>query len=186
MASRGGVLPQAEINGHVAAQYLIALHGGTIHTRDFSSWRRQRGSTYSVNPVLPQPIPVQITSVIEGRPWLPLIDFRDIGKLQRVLQAAAAILICTCTGMRGEECTKLKRGALRTIPRPDGAFSYRIDGSIFKAVRDDNDQQDRGGKQWVWATIKPGADAITALEHLAEVTGSTGCWPTRIHTISQA
>jgi hypothetical protein len=37
--------------------------------------------------------------------------------------------------------------ALRTVPRPDGSYSYRIDGRIFKAVRDDNDQQDRGGKQ---------------------------------------
>ena len=106
--------------------------------------------------------------------WLPLIDYRDIRKLQRVIQAAAAILICTCSGMRGEECTNLQRGALRTVPRPDGAYSYRIDGRIFKAVRDDDDQQDRGGKQWVWATIKPGADAIAALERLAEVTGSSG------------
>ncbi|UVO14169.1 hypothetical protein NM962_09280 [Mycobacterium sp. SVM_VP21] len=174
VASRGGILPQGEITGHIAAQYLIALHGGEIHVRDFSSWRRQRGGTFSVNPALPQPIPVPVAGVIEGQPWLQLIDYRDIGKLQRVLQAAAAILICTCTGMRGEECAKLKRGALRTIPRPDGAYSYRIDGRIFKAVRDDNDQQDRGGKQWVWATIKPGADAITALERLAEITGSAG------------
>lgn len=76
--------------------------------------------------------------------------------------------------MRGEECIKLGRGALRTVRRPDGAHSYRIDGRIFKAVRDDNDQQDRAGKQWVWATIKPGADAIAALEHLADVTGCDG------------
>ena len=174
VASRSGILPQGEISGYVASQYLIALHGGGAHIGDFSSWRWQRGGRYSVDPDLPQPIPVPVTCVIEGRPWLPLIDYRDIGKLQRVLQAAAAILICTCTGMRGEECTKLQRGALRTIPRPDGAYSYRIDGRIFKAVRDDNDQQDRSGKQWVWATIKPGADAITALERLAEVTGSSG------------
>lgn len=127
-----------------------------------------------MNPALPQPIPVPVTGVIEGQPWLQLIDYRDIRKLQRVLQAAAAILICTCSGMRGEECTKLSRGALRTVPRPDGAHSYRIDGRVFKAVRDDDDQQDRGGKQWVWATIKPGADAIEALERLAEVTGSSG------------
>lgn len=174
VASHGGVLPQGEISGYVAAQYLIALHEAVIHIRDFSGWRSQRGGTYSVDPDLPQPIPVPVTFEIEGRPWLPLIDYRDIRKLQRVLQAAAAILICTCSGMRGEECTKLQRGALRTVPRPDGAHSYRIDGRIFKAVRDDNDQQDRGGKQWVWATIKPGADAIEALECLAEVTGSRG------------
>lgn len=174
VASHGGILPQGEIKGYIAAQYLIAFHEAEIHIRDFSSWRRQRGGRYSVNPDLPQPIPVPVTCQIEGRPWLPLIDYRDIGKLQRVIQAAAAILICTCSGMRGEECTKLQRGALRTVPRPDGAHSYRIDGRIFKAVRDDNDQQDRRGKQWVWATIKPGADAIEALEHLAEVTGSSG------------
>ena len=174
VASRGGVLPQAEIGGRVAAQYLIALHGGEIHIRDFGRWRKQRGGIFSVDPDLAQPIPVPVTCVIEGHAWLPLIDYRDIEKLQRVLQAAAAVVICTCTGMRGEECTKLQRGALRTVLRPDGARSYRIDGRIFKAVRDNNDQQDRGGKQWVWATIKPGADAITALEHLAEVTGSSG------------
>ena len=174
VASHGGILPQGEISGYVAAQYLIALHEAEIHIRDFSSWRRQRGGTYTVNPDLPQPIPVPITCHIEGRPWLPLIDYREIGKLQRVIQAAAAILICTCSGMRGEECIKLQRGALRTVPRPDGAHSYRIDGRIFKAVRDDDDQQDRGGKQWVWATIKPGADAIATLERLAEITGSSG------------
>lgn len=174
VASHAGILPQGEISGHVAAHYLIALHGAEIHIRDFSGWRSQRGGMYSVNPDLPQPIPVPVTCQIEGRPWLPLIDYRDIRKMQRVLQAAAAILICTCTGMRGEECTKLQRSALRTVPRPDGAYSYRIDGRIFKAVRDDDDQQDRGGKQWVWATIKPGADAITVLERLAEVTGSNG------------
>jgi hypothetical protein len=173
VASRGGVLPQGEISGHVAAQYLVALHGDGLHPADFNGWRCQRGGTYAVDPELPQPIPIPATCFIEGQPWLPLIDYRDIRKLQRTLQAAAAILICTCTGMRGEECTKLPRDALRTVPRPDGAYSYRIDGRIFKAVRDDNDQQDRGGKQWVWATIKPGADAITALEHLAEVTGSS-------------
>lgn len=172
VAARGGVLPQGEISGHVAAKYLSALHVGRVHIRDFSGWRRQRDGRYSVDPNLPQPLPVPVTCAIEGRPWLPLIDYREIGTLQRVLQAAAAILICTCTGMRGEECAKLQRGALRTIPRPDGAYSYRIDGRIYKAVRDDNDQQDRRGKQWVWATIKPGADAVTALERLAEVTGS--------------
>ena len=174
VASHGGILPQGEISGHVAAHYLIALHDADIHIRDFSGWRSQRGGTYSVNPDLPQPIPVPVTCQIEGRPWLPLIDYRDIRKLQRILQAAAGILICTCTGMRGEECTKLQRSALRIVPRPDGARSYRIDGRIFKAVRDDDDQQDRGGKQWVWATIKPGADAIEALERLADVTGSNG------------
>lgn len=174
VAAHGGSLPQGEISGYVAAQYLIALHEAEIHIRDFSGWRSRRGGTYSVDPDLPQPIPAPVTCQIEGRPWLPLIDYRDIRKLQRVLQAAAAILICTCSGMRGEECTKLQRGALRTVPRPDGAHSYRIDGRIFKAVRDDEDQQDRDGKQWMWATIKPGADAIEALERLADVTGSGG------------
>lgn len=173
VTSRGGVLPQGE-TGLVAAQYLVALHGGRIHTSDFRHWRRLRGGSYRMDPDLPQPIPVSVACTIEGRPWLPLIDFRDIreGKLLRVLQAAAAVLICTCTGMRGEECRKLVRGALRTVPRPDGACSYRIDGRIFKGVRDDNDQQCRDGKPWVWATIKPGADAIMALERLAEATGS--------------
>lgn len=174
VASRGGMLPEGEIKGSVAAQYLIAFHQAEVDGCDFSKWRKQRGGTYDVNPELPQPVPVPITCHIEGRPWLPLIDYRDIGKLQRVIQAAAAVLICTCTGMRGEECTKLQRGALRTVRRPDGAYSYRIDGRIFKAVRDDNDQQDRDGKQWVWATIKPGADAIAALERLADITGAHG------------
>lgn len=174
VAARGGVLPQGPLDGEVAAQYLIALHGGGIHHGDFSVWRRLRGGEYVVDPALPQPIPVPITCTIEGRPWLPFLDYRDIrdGKLLRVLQAAAAVLICSCTGMRGEECRRLPLGALRTVPRPDGAHSFRIDGRIYKGARDDNDQHDRDGKAWVWGTIKPGADAIAALEDLAEAAGS--------------
>lgn len=169
-----GVLPEGVGTNEVAGTYLAALHGGGFHPKDFSYWRKQSGRTYSTNPDLAQPIPVPITCTIEGRPWLQSIDFRQVheGKLQRILNAAAAVLICTCTGMRGEECVKLPRDAIRTVPRPDGAYSYRIDGRIYKGVRDANDQQDRSGKRWVWATIKPGADAIAALERLADVTGS--------------
>jgi hypothetical protein len=173
VVSRGGVLPQSR-DGRAAAQYLIALRGGGIHGNDFGNWRHRRGGEYSLDPTLPQSIPVPVTCTIEGRPWLPFLDYRDIreGRLLRILRAAAAVLICSCTGMRGEECRRLPRGALRTVPRPDGAHSYRIDGRIYKAVRDDHDQQDPGGKQWVWATIKPGADAIVALERLAAAAGS--------------
>lgn len=172
--SYGGVLPEGVGTNEVAGTYLAALHGGGFHPKDFNYWRRQSDRDFSTSPDLPQPIPVPITCMIEGRPWLPSIDFRQVheGKLQRILNAAAAVLICTCTGMRGEECVKLPRGAIRAVPRPDGAYSYRIDGRIYKGVRDANDQQDRTGKRWVWATIKPGADAIAALERLADVTGS--------------
>ena len=173
VASCGGVLPTFG-EGRAAAEYLIALRGGGINGKDFGGWRRVRGGEYSLDPCLPQPVPLPVTGTIEGRPWLPFLDYRDIreGRLLRILNAAAAVLICSCTGMRGEECRRLPRGALRTVPRPDGANSFRIDGRMYKAVRDENDQQDRDGKQWVWATIKPGADAITALELLADATGS--------------
>ena len=173
VALRDGVLPQGG-DGKVAAEYLVALRGGGIHRKDFGHWRRVRGGRYALDPTLPQPIPVPITCTIEGRPWLRFLDFREIreGRLLRILRAAAAVLICSCTGMRGEECRKLPRGALRTVPRPDGAHSFRIDGRIYKTVRDENDLQDPVGKEWVWATIKPGADAIVALEDLAAATGS--------------
>jgi hypothetical protein len=174
VASRGGVLPQGRRDGQVAAQYLTALCGGGIHEDDFTEWRRKRNGAYVTDSTLPQPIPVSVTCTIEGRRWLPFLDYREIreGKLLKILQAAAAVVICSCTGMRGEECRKLPRGVLRTVPRPDGAHSFRIDGRIYKAVWDENDQQDPDGKPWVWATIKPGADAIAALEHLASATGS--------------
>lgn len=173
VASRGGVLPQGR-DGRVAAEYLIALRGGGIHGSDFGYWRRVSGGQYVLDPTLSQSIPVPVRCAIEGRPWLPFLDYREIreGRLLRILRAAAAVLICSCTGMRGEECRKLSRGALRTVPRPDGAHSFRIDGRIYKAVRDENDLQDPDGKEWVWATIKPGADAIVALERLAAATGS--------------
>lgn len=170
VAARGGVLPGGREDGRVAAQYLVALWGGAIiHRGDFATWRRARGGVYVTDPALPQPIPVPVTCAIEGRPWEPLLDYREVctGKLQRILRAAAAVLICSCTGMRGEECRRLSRGALRTVPRPDGAHSFRIDGRVYKAVRDEDGQRDPGGKPWVWATIKPGADAIVALEKLA-------------------
>jgi hypothetical protein len=174
VASRGGVLPQGRREGSVAAEYLIAQWGGGIHRQDFEYWGRVRGREYTLDPRLPQPIPIPVTCTIEGHPWLPFLDYREVrdGKLLRILQAAAGVLICSCTGMRGEECRKLPIGALRTVPRPDGAYSFRIDGRIYKAVRDENDQHDPDGKPWVWATIKPGADAIEALERLAAVEGS--------------
>jgi hypothetical protein len=168
------VLPQGRQPGRVAALYLSALCGGAIHKNDFGHWRSDRGGEYVVDPALPQPIPVPITCFIEGRPWLPFVDYRDVrsGKLINVLQAAAAVLICSCTGMRGEECRRLPRGALRAIPRPDGAHSFRIHGRIYKGVSDEDDQLDAYGKPWVWATIKPGADAVAALERLATAMGS--------------
>ena len=173
VASRGGVLPESRRGaGWVAAEYLISLNGGGINKKDFSNWRRLGKGEYRVDPAVPQPIPVEIAGTIEGRPWTERIDFRDLAKLQRIFQAAATILVCACTGMRGAECVSLETGALRSVPRPDGALSYRIDGHIFKAVRDEDDQQDRDGKQWVWATIKPGADAVAALEALAAQKGS--------------
>jgi hypothetical protein len=174
VASRGGVLPGDEA-GRAAAQYLIALRGGGIHGKDFGHWRRERGGEYVVDHTMPQPIPVPVSCTIEGRPWLQLLDFREMreGRLLRILRAAAAVLICSCTGMRGQECRKLPLGALRTVSRPDGAESFRIDGRMYKAVRDENDQQDPDGKPWVWATIKPGADAIMALESLAAAAGSS-------------
>ena len=171
--SRSGRLPEGEISGYVAAQYLIALNGGGINIRDFSTWRRRSHGSFTVDADLPQPIPLPVNASIEGQQWLPHIDFREVSRLQRILQAAAAIMICACTGMRGEECLRLPRGALRIVPRPDGANSYRIDGRIFKAVRDDEDQQDPNGKQWIWATIKPGADAIAAVETVGDVAGAT-------------
>ncbi len=173
VASHGGVVPQSG-DGKVAAEYLTAVGTGIIHGKDFGYWRRRRGGKYVLDPTVPQPIPVPVSCTIEGRPWLPFLDYRDIrsGRLPRILRAAAAVLICSCTGMRGEECRKLPRGALRTVSRPDGAHSYRIDGRMYKAVCDENDQQDPHGKPWVWATIKPGADAIVALESLAAAAGS--------------
>lgn len=173
VSARGGRLPEGEISGYVAAQYLIALNGGGINKRDFSTWRRTAGGHFTVDRNLPQPIPISLDAVIEGQPWLPHIDYREINRLRRILQGAAAVLICACTGMRGEECLRLPRGALRTVPRPDGARSYRIDGRIFKAVRDEEDRQDPDGKQWIWATIKPAADAIAAVETLGDATGSS-------------
>lgn len=172
--SRNGILPQrGGLAGAVAAQYLVAVNGGGLHSKDFLGWRRRRGGSFTVDSTISQPIPVPVSGAIEGRTWLPFIDYRDIDELQRVVQAAAAVMICACTGMRGEECLRLPRGTLRKVPRPDGAYSYRIDGRVFKGVRDKNDQQDRVGKQWIWATIKPGAEAIAALEKLCDAAGST-------------
>lgn len=175
VTARDGVLPAGK-DSRVAAQYLATVQNAKVHEMDFSHWRRLRNGSFATDPALPQPIPVPVDCTIEGRPWLSHMDFRDVreGKLQRVLQAAAVVLICSCTGMRGEECRKLERGALRTVPRPDGATSYRVTGRIFKGVRDAEDQQLRDGKPWVWATIKPGAEAIQALELLAEASGSAG------------
>ncbi|GAT03787.1 uncharacterized protein RMCFA_3899 [Mycolicibacterium fortuitum subsp. acetamidolyticum] len=171
VSSYGGVLP-AGGDGYAAGVYLAAHSGGRCNGKDFRQWQKVRGGTYSTDSSLSQPIPVAVTCAIEGRPWLPFIDFRDVGKLHRAVLAAGAVLICACSGMRGDECAKLPRGALRIVPRPDGATSYRIDGRIYKGVSDKNRRQDPNGKEWVWATIKPGADAAATLDRLAEASES--------------
>lgn len=167
----GRVLP-AGADGAPAGVYLTALNGGRCNSKDFTRWTRLRGGSFSTDPSLPQPIPVPVECRIEGRPWLSFIDYRDVGRLHRAVLSAAAVLICACTGMRGDECAKLQRGALRIVPRPDGACSYRIDGRIYKGVSDENGRQNRDGKEWVWATIKPGADAVATLESFADASES--------------
>jgi hypothetical protein len=171
VSSYGEVLPAGD-DGIVAGVYLTALSGGRCNSKDFTAWCEMRDRTFSTDSTLPQPIPVPVTCTIERRPWLPFIDYRDVGKLHRAVLAAGAVLICACTGMRGDECAKLSRGALRIVRRPDGASSYRFDGRIYKGVRDDSNSQGQNGKEWVWATIKPGADAAAALDSLAEANES--------------
>lgn len=171
VSSYGGLLPGSG-DGSPAGVYLTALNGGRCNSKDFTAWRKMRGKSFSIDSALPQPIPVPVECKIEGRPWLSFIDYRDVGKLHRVVLSAGAVLICACTGMRGDECAKLQRGALRIVQRPDRVCSYRIDGRIYKGVSDEKGRQDQDGKAWVWATIKPGADAVAALDSLAEVNES--------------
>lgn len=172
VAERGGVLPHAagSKEDSVAGAYLARMHGG-VQPRDFGHWKREGYGTFTVDATVGQPLPVPTTGMIEGEPWLPVIDYRDVVRLQALLQAAAAVMICTCTGMRGDECLHLPLDALRTVDRPDGAQSYRIDGRIFKTERDDDEQHSLDGREWIWATIKPGADALDVLQRLAAVPG---------------
>lgn len=173
VASRGGVLPGKEKDGGVlpAGQYLAAFHGG-VHAKDFGLWVRKYGGSFTVDPAILQPLPIPVIGTIEGKQWLPCLDWRDVVALHRIVMGAAAVLIAACSGMRGSECLNLPLQCLRTIRRPDGADSYRIDGRTRKGKRDDDDQHSLEGTEWIWATIKPGAAAIETLQSLAEVTGS--------------
>ncbi len=165
-----GVLPgrRAKDRMWAASDYLQTMHPG-FSPRQLNALAFR----FTVDPELPQPLPVTPQGLIEGHRWLPHLDYRDIERYQRVLLVAAAVLIAACTGMRGQEVLDLPLGCLDGIARPDGATSFRITGRILKGVYGPDGQQKLEGKPWVWATITPGARAIDVLEALAELTGRT-------------
>ena len=160
----------------IAASYLAAIHQ-RMHAADLGHANRQRGDggQVIVDPSVAQPLPVPVTCLIEGRMWLGLddlgrpypLDWRDTVRLQQALTAACLITIACTTAMRGLEVVRVPRGSLREIPHPDGSCSHRVQALRFKGQVDQSGMNSVNGEPWTWATIRPGADAIHALEALA-------------------
>ena len=82
-------------------------------------------------------LPMPITGSVDGKDWVPAINFYEVEELCRHLATAAFVVVAYLTGMRGEECRALERGCCRTHTDPTtGQLHYRIHGRTFKGALD--------------------------------------------------
>src|SRR3546814_19335323 len=93
-----------------------------------------------------------------GWPWREHFDAKTLAHEERMLQAAAYIVCAYLTGMRDCEVQAMRRGCLSLARTADGLIErHRIPSTIYK-------RRAAVGEAESWVTIKPVADANTALQ----------------------
>ena len=164
IASGTTVLPAKARLGRrvIDFQYLAAIHG-QIDTEDLSRAIKDSGYQFCLDFHAPTLVDSPIKATIDGKPWCPGIDYKDLRTLQHSLIAAALVIVAYLTGMRPHEVLALQPGCLQRQRISAAVVRYSVHGRKYKRVRRDG-RSDPNGQQRSWTTIPPVAQAIDTLE----------------------
>ncbi|SHY88530.1 phage integrase family protein [Mycobacteroides abscessus subsp. bolletii] len=161
---RGQPLPG--YRGKVNIRQLAQLAGCTRSTIE----RRHRGLVDAAVAVVGigghAPFDITIVGRLDGQPWIDSIAtesilFCGLGKLARMLQAAAYAVIAFQSGMRDSEIKHLRRGCVQTQRDENRQiYRYKVSSLAFKG------ENDAHGTPAIWVVGAPAARAIAVLEQL--------------------
>ena len=158
------ILPGFErgsITGY-SRQYLIAVHELDCSSLDLGVelWKR---ADLSFDTAMPHPLNVPVTGVIEDRPWIGSLDYRDFDSTEFLvthLRTACIIVVAYLSGMRPYEALTLRPGCHEAVVLGSGAVQHLIHGVRRKGLRDDDDMTDLDGVAHTWVTLDLAAKAI--------------------------
>lgn len=135
-------------------------------------------------------LPMPITGSIDGKDWIPAVNFYQVEELCRHLATAAFVVVAYLTGMRGEECRALERGCCQTRTDPtSGQLHYRIHGRTFKGALDQSGNAIPAGveREQPWLAIAPVAKAVAVMEAMNPASRllfpieAFSLWPCRVN-----
>lgn len=163
----GGTLPgtgasRRGTQSGVAAQYLAGKYGVPIHGLS----DELRATNLAVGESAP--LEMHLKGRIDGHLWTNAIDYYEVNDLKRILITACLVVIAYLSGMRAEEVRALKRGCCTKTSGKDGAATYVITGTTFKAATDSRGNMIPQGEERKipWHVITPVATAISLVESL--------------------
>lgn len=163
----GGITPGSGVSrkgagGSVASQYLAGKYGVTIHGLS----RALRSNSLPIGHSAP--LEIQPKGTIDGQLWTNAIDYYEVNELVRILVSACLVVIAYLSGMRAEEVRALTRGCCTKMTGDDGAETYVITGTTFKAATDSRGNMIPQGeaRRIPWHVIAPVANAISVVESL--------------------
>ena len=136
---------------------------GQIDTEDLSRAIKDSGYQFCLDFHAPTLVDSPIKATIDGKPWCPGIDYKDLRTLQHSLIAAALVIVTYLTGMRPHEVLALQPGCLQRQRISAAVVRYSVHGRKYKRVRRDG-RSDPNGQERSWTTIPPVAQAIDTLE----------------------
>ncbi|MFD9758812.1 integrase [[Kitasatospora] papulosa] len=154
----------------LARTYISALTGSSTHQVDHFAKQHQLCDLANERPG-PCPLQVQVTGLIDGKPWREYMDFDEAADLMRHLGTAAAVICLYLTGMRPQEVQGMRSGCCPD-PKPaddDGTPGrYLIRSWHYKNVADDDGNHISAGEERnvPWVAITPVVNAIRVLERM--------------------
>ncbi|MFC8829471.1 integrase [Streptomyces sp. NPDC057137] len=165
IAAVGGLIPMHVHAGkHVTSvSYIAGLTGSSINQVN-NMLRRKVWRNYRDQHPGPSPLPVTMTTFVNGRRWTKAIDFAHADVLMRHLGTACFIVLAYLTGMRPGEVLGLRTGC---CPEP-ATGRHLIFGTVYKTARDEDGNHHSGGelREVPWVAIAPAANAIRTLEKI--------------------